>query len=187
MAGAATTGPRPQVTTATPWGPLRTGRWLALVLLLWVGALSPLGAQGLESRFDPQRDAAADVAAAVAQAATQGKHVIVDVGGEWCAWCHILDRFIAGHAEIRQAIASDFVWVKVNWSPANRNERLLSAWPKITGYPHLFVLDATGRVLRSQPTVQFEAGKDYDEARMLAFLRANRPAAPAATASAERP
>jgi hypothetical protein len=64
----------------------------------------------------------------------------------------------------------------VNWSPANKNERVLSAWPRVTGYPHLFVLDAAGRVVRSQPSVELEAGKDYDAVKMLAFLRASRPA-----------
>lgn len=141
-----------------------------------LAALPPAaGAQGLDSRFDPRRDAAADVARAVAQAAAEGKHVIVDVGGEWCSWCHILHRFVLKNEDVRSAIESDFVWVKVNWSPANRNERLLSAWPRITGYPHLFVLDGTGRVLRSQPSAELEAGKDYDRAKVLAFLRESRP------------
>lgn len=172
---AAATAPLPLLVPAVRWARRRGCSWLAAVLLLWAAALQPLAAQGLQARFDPQRDAPADVAAAVAQAAAQGKHVIVDVGGQWCAWCHILDRFIADHTEVRQQIASGFVWVKVNWSPANRNEPLLSAWPKITGYPHLFVLDAKGQLLRSQATVQFESGRDYDEAKMLAFLRENRP------------
>jgi thioredoxin-related protein len=146
---------------------------LAVVLCLasFAGAT-----QGLDAKFDPRRDAAADVARALAQAGAEGKHVIVDVGGEWCAWCHILHRFIARTAEVRAAIETDFVWVKVNWSPANKNERVLSAWPRVTGYPHLFVLDAAGRVVRSQPSVELEAGKDYDAVKMLAFLRASRPA-----------
>lgn len=146
---------------------------LALVLCL---AVFQAGAQGLESKFDARRDAAADVARAVAQAGAEGKNVIVDVGGEWCAWCHILHGFIARQPDVRAAIDADFVWVKVNWSPANKNERLLSAWPKVTGYPHLFVLDRAGRVIRSQPSVELEAGKDYDRAKVLAFLRDSRPA-----------
>ena len=132
-------------------------------------------AQGLDAKFDPRRDAAADVARAVARADAEGKHVIVDVGGEWCAWCHILHRFIARNAEVRAAIEADFVWVKVNWSPANKNEQVLSAWPKVAGYPHLFVLDRSGRLLRSQPSVELESGRDYDAAKVLSFLRDSRP------------
>lgn len=139
--------------------------------------LSPFAdvvAQGLGSRFDARRDAAADVARSLAQAADEGKRVIVDVGGEWCAWCHALDRFIAAHRAVSSSIESGFVWVKVNFSPANRNERLLLSWPSIPAYPHLFVLDAKGSVIRSQPTADLQADRDYDKAKVLQFLQESR-------------
>ncbi|HEX8740377.1 MAG TPA: thioredoxin family protein [Casimicrobiaceae bacterium] len=128
------------------------------------------GAADLPAKFDPSRDAARDVATAVALAKTAGKHVIVDVGGEWCPWCHILDRFVASHADVLARVRAHYVWVKVNVSKANRNELLLSRWPRVDGYPHLFVLDANGRLLHSQDTGPLEAGETYDEARVLAFL-----------------
>jgi len=124
--------------------------------------------------FDPGRDAAADVAAAVALAARQRKHVLVEVGGKWCTWCHVLDRFFRTHDDMRRLRDEHYVWVKVNWSPQNRNEALLASWPKVTGYPHLFVLDGTGQLIHSQTTGELEAGKDYDREKMLAFLRDNR-------------
>ena len=129
------------------------------------------------AKFDPSRDAAADVRAAVDQARAQKKRVLVDVGGEWCIWCHILDKFVASHAEVKKLVDDHYVWVKVNWSPQNRNEALLAQWPKIKGYPHLFVLDDQGKLLHSQDTSELEAGKDYDEQKMLAFLRKYRRAA----------
>jgi hypothetical protein len=93
------------------------------------------------------------------------------VGGEWCTWCHVLDRFIASHPQVRQVLDQDYVRVKVNYSPQNRNEAVLGRWPKATGYPHFYVLDASGQLLASQATSAFERGQDYDEARLLAFLR----------------
>ncbi|HSW17673.1 MAG TPA: thioredoxin family protein [Ramlibacter sp.] len=147
----------------------------ALALAAWP-AFSPLAAaHSLGSKFDARRDAVADVAEAVSRAAAEGKHVIVDVGGEWCVWCHILERFVASHDEVRGLIDKHFVWVKVNYSPANKNERLLSAWPAVAGYPHLFVLDGQGRLIRSQPSAQLEGRQDYDLKKMLAFLRAAAP------------
>ena len=53
----------------------------------------------------------------------------------------------------------------------NKNEALLSKWPAIRGYPHLFVLDGDGRLLHSQETDVLEAGKDYDRAGFSEFLR----------------
>jgi len=128
-------------------------------------------AQGPPDKFDPARDAAADVASAVATARAQGKRVLVDVGGEWCAWCHIMDRYFARDGEARALRDAGYVWVKVNWSKENRNEALLSRWPKIAGYPHLFVLDADGRLVHSQDTSELEKGKDYDAAKVVAFLK----------------
>ena len=128
-------------------------------------------AQDLPSKFDPQRDAAKDIATATALAKSQGKRVLVDVGGEWCRWCHILDRFLAAQTEIKAVLDSRYVTVKVNWSPENKNEAVLSRWPKIKGYPHLFVLDSDGKLLHSQDTGSLEAGDSYDAAKVLAFLK----------------
>jgi thiol:disulfide interchange protein len=143
----------------------------------WLLALACCGfsvlaqAQVLPTKFDPSRDAASDVRTAVDKARAQRKQVLVDVGGEWCIWCHILDRFIASHAPVKRLLEDNYVVVKVNWSPQNRNETLLSQWPRIKGYPHLFVLDDKGQLVHSQDTSELEAGRDYDEGKVLAFLR----------------
>ena len=126
-------------------------RNLVLVAML-VAGMATARAQDLASRFDPARDAARDVATAAATAKAQGKRVLVDVGGEWCSWCHILDRFVAENGDVRGLVDAGYVWVKVNWSKENKNEALLSRWPKIDGYPHLFVLDGDGKLLHSQNT-----------------------------------
>src|SRR3954467_3032035 len=81
-------------------------------------------------RFDPRRDAQADVQQALAVAQAEGKRVLIDVGGEWCSWCHILDRFIAAHPEVQRTLQAQYVRVKVNFSPQNRNEKVLGRWPK---------------------------------------------------------
>lgn len=134
------------------------------------------GIHALPEKFDPGREAAADVQQAMALAQAQRKRVLVDVGGEWCVWCHIFDRFVAARPAVQKAMQDHYVLVKVNYSPQNRNEALLSQWPKAKGYPHFYVLDAAGKVLASQPSVELESGKDYDEAKVLAFLRRNAPA-----------
>ena len=127
-------------------------------------------AQGLPEKFDPARDAAADVATAVATAKAQRKRVLVDVGGEWCSWCHILDRFFASHADLDALRDARYVWLKVNHSKENENRAFLSRWPKVAGFPHLFVLGADGKLLHSQDTGELEQGGSYDAAKMRAFL-----------------
>jgi len=64
--------------------------------------------------------------------------------------------------------------VKVNYSPENKNEAVLSTFPKISGYPHLFVLDEGGRLLHSQDSGELESGEGHDPAKVLAFIQAWR-------------
>jgi len=120
--------------------------------------------------FDPARDAARDLDTALRIARASNRNVIVDVGGEWCSWCHIMDRFFAADPELDRLRDRNFVWLKVNFSKQNPNEAFLRRWPKIEGYPHLFVLDATGRLLHSQDTSGLESGRSYDPAAVYAFL-----------------
>ena len=147
-------------------------KFIAAVLALLMSLGLP--AQDLPAKFDPQRNAAADLATATAAAKAQHKRVLVDVGGEWCPWCHILDRFVAANADVKKIVDENYVWLRLNWSPQNRNEAVLSRWPRVKGYPHLFVLDGDGRLVHSQDTGQLEAGKDYDKDKVLAFLRQQR-------------
>lgn len=128
-------------------------------------------AQDIRSKFDPSRDASKDVAAAIATAKAQGKRVIVDVGGEWCTWCHIMDRFVLSNADVNALVDANYVWVKVNFSRDNKNEALLAKWPEIKGYPHLFVLNADGKLLHSQETGSLESAREYDKAKFMDFLK----------------
>lgn len=133
-------------------------------------------AAGLRASFDPLRDPVADLETAKVEAARGGKRILLDVGGEWCSWCHILDKFVEGDAEIRSFRDANFVWIKVNYSEENENQAFLSAYPPIKGYPHLFVLDAEGKLLHSQFTGELEQGKGYDRSKFFDFLKAWAPA-----------
>ena len=129
----------------------------------------------LPVKFEAGRDAAADVQQALTLAQAQRKLVFVDVGGEWCTWCHVFDRFIASRAEVQKLLGERYVLVKVNYSPQQRNEQLLSRFPKARGYPHFYVLDSGGKVLASQASAELEGGNDYDETKVLAFLKRHQP------------
>lgn len=144
---------------------------LLITALLALACVPGWSAGGLPEKFDAQRDALADVQHAVTLARDQGKSVLVDVGGEWCTWCHIFDRFAASQAPVRETLRAHYILVKVNYSPQNRNERLLSQWPKARGYPHFYVLDAAGKLVASQPSGDLESGNGYSEEKVLAFLR----------------
>lgn len=134
-------------------------------------------------RYDPSRDAVQDIDAAAAEAARSGRLVLLEIGGEWCVWCHYLDDFLATHGKIRKSLEETFVVVKVNFGPKNKNEQALSRYPKIKGYPHLFILGADGKYLGSQDTGELEKGKSYDPKVFQAFIDKWRAQTPSAAAS----
>jgi thiol:disulfide interchange protein len=128
------------------------------------------------TEFDPRRDAASDIALAIVEAKRTNRRVLLDVGGKWCIWCRIMDDYFARNADLLKLRDENFVTVKVNFSLENENKEVLSKYPAIPGYPHLFVLEADGKLLHSQPTGELEEGKSYDREKMVAFLKKWAPA-----------
>ena len=123
------------------------------------------------TKFDPARDAAKDIRDALAEAARTNRRVLLDVGGEWCIWCKRLDSLMVRDSTLSAYLAANYVALKVNYSRENKNEEVLSRYPKIKGYPHLFVLDAEGTLLHSQDTGTLEKGKGHDPEKVMEFLK----------------
>ena len=120
--------------------------------------------------YDPARNPDQDLRDAQAEAGRSGKRILLDVGGEWCSWCHRFDAFFEQNTRLLELRNKNFIMLKVNVSPKNLNQKFLSQYPKIPGYPHLFVLEANGKLLQSQDTSQLELGNSYSLDRVEAFL-----------------
>jgi len=65
---------------------------------------------------------------------------------------------------------SNFVLLKVNMSPFNENIAFLNQYPKIPGYPYLFVLDADGKLIVAKDTGALEQGSGYSAKSLTDFL-----------------
>jgi len=151
---------------------------LALLAFAAFGQESkPHSSKVMPPKYDPERDANKDVQDAVGEANRTGKRVLLDVGGEWCVWCHRMDSFIEQNPELMKLLEKYYIVVKINVDPKNKNEAVLSHYPEIPGYPHLFVLDMKGNLLHSQNTSKLEAGKSYDLNRFMSFLKKWAPTA----------
>jgi thioredoxin-related protein len=140
----------------------------------------PVTAQTVESeievkkvmvKFDPARDAAKDIEDAIAEAKVSNRRILLDVGGEWCIWCHRLDDLFESEPELNKYLHDNFVVVKINFSKENENKEVLSKYPKVAGYPHFFVLNKNGKLLHSQNTGDLEAGKGHDRDKVFKFLK----------------
>lgn len=120
--------------------------------------------------YDVNRNPNADGRAALKLAKETNRRVLIEVGGDWCVWCHVLDRFINDHPELKSRLHETFVVLKVNVSDENDNAEFMASLPPNIGYPHMYVTDANGTVLHSQDTAEFRMNGKYSEQRFLAFL-----------------
>jgi uncharacterized protein YyaL (SSP411 family) len=69
----------------------------------------------------------------VTEAARSGRRVLLEVGGEWCIWCHRLEAFWQEYPDLAELLEANFVMVKINFSPDNENRQVLSRYPEIPG------------------------------------------------------
>jgi thiol:disulfide interchange protein len=122
-------------------------------------------------KFDPRRNPDTDLKDAIAKATAENKRIILDVGGEWCGWCRLMDKFIYQNAVLGELERNNYIWVKINMSEENENKAFLASYPRASGYPHLFVLEKDGTLLQSQDTSLLEdGGKSYDLEKFTEFL-----------------
>ncbi len=122
--------------------------------------------------YDPEKNALNQLDHAVQEAKKQNKHVLVQVGGNWCPWCIKLHSFIQEHSELDSIISADYIPVRINYSKENKNKAALEQleYPGRFGFPVLVILDAGGSRIHTQDTGLLESGNGYDYAKLKRFL-----------------
>ena len=120
--------------------------------------------------YDASRIPNADGRAALKLAKETNRKVLIELGGDWCSWCFVLDRFIKDHPKVESRLHQTFVVLKVNISDENDNVEFMSAFPPAQGYPHMYVTDSDGNILSSQDTAEFRENKKYSEVRFMDFI-----------------
>jgi thioredoxin-related protein len=143
---------------------------LVLPAVLWVLLTAAAPSRLPPAGYDPSRDPAADLKAAIPQAQKEHKRILLEVGGEWCVYCRLLNKTIHENQQLLSRLESNFIVLKVNFSDEVKNEAFLSRYPKIPSYPHLFVLDADGKLLLSQTPDDFLKNDKYVADLVLAFV-----------------
>jgi thioredoxin-related protein len=149
-------------------------------LVLFVLALSAtVTAQEQAKLYDPTLDGMKQLQDAVKKAKSENKHVFVQFGGNWCSWCIKFDAFCKADEEIMKVINDNFVTIKVNQSPENRNEAVMKLLenPGRFGYPVFIIVDGNGKRLHTQDSALLEEGNGYSKTKILSFLKGWSPAA----------
>jgi thioredoxin 1 len=119
---------------------------------------------------DPAQ-AQADLAEAVQKAAALHRRVVVVFGANWCADCHVLDRYLREEPN-RILLQSSFVLVHVNIGDGDRNLDIAARLgiPLYKGVPALAVLSESGELLFRQKQGEFEGMRRMSSGAVTALL-----------------
>jgi len=120
--------------------------------------------------YDKTRDPSADLTAAIPQAQRENKRILLEVGGEWCVYCRLLNKVVHADERLVKRLEDDFIVIKVNFSDDVKNETFLARYPAIRSYPHLFVLETDGTFLLSETPDSFMDKDRYVADKILTFL-----------------
>jgi len=122
--------------------------------------------------YHPEADAKKQIADAVIQSKKESKQVLLMVGGNWCRWCIMFQKFITADASIDSLIKADYVMEHINYSKEYKNLEVLKAldFPQRFGYPVFVILDGNGKRIHTQNSAYLEYGEGYSKERTMEFL-----------------
>lgn len=143
-----------------------------LLILLLTSTLIFSQEEGIHI-YNPDADAKANIAIAVEKAKSENKHVLLQIGGNWCPWCLKLHGFMAADPQIDSLMNADYVRVMVNYSKENKNDAIMKEleYPQRFGFPVLVVLDGNGRRIHTQDSWYLEKEKSYDQEKVIHFFK----------------
>jgi thiol:disulfide interchange protein len=105
--------------------------------------------------YDEAANAPQAVDAALARAKKNGKRVMIDLGGNWCADCRILAGLME-RPELRAFLDAHFELVSVDVGRFKKNLDIPARWgitERLEGVPAILVVTADGRLVNDKNNV----------------------------------
>ena len=129
--------------------------------------------------YNPYANATKDIELLLSKAKKEKKHLLIQVGGNWCIWCYRLNSFVQTDSLLKKLVNNNYITYHLNYSKENKNLDYLKklGYPQRFGFPAIIVLDAEGNRLHTQDTGLLEKGNGYDTEKVKAFLKNWSPAA----------
>jgi thiol:disulfide interchange protein len=152
---------------------------ISLALTLALSHLPQAAAQALGRKhiYSETANPVADVNAALAKAKAEHKRVLIDVGGDWCGDCQVIDIYF--HQQPNEGLLDkNYVVVHIYTdSDLGVNKAIAAKYgiPIGKGVPALSVLDASGKIIHSQQTGEFNDMRHMDSPSVTEFLSRWRP------------
>ena len=123
--------------------------------------------------YKPGEKAETEIARTVSEAKSSGKHVLIQIGGNWCIWCARFHEFVTKDAQLDSLMNANYVVYHLNYSKENYNAKLLTKYnfPQRFGFPVFLILDGDGKLLHTQNSWYLEDGKtSYEREKVKTFF-----------------
>jgi thioredoxin-related protein len=148
---------------------MRVSLILAFVLAYFVS-----GAQTSKpfNIYNAAENADQGIRQAIETASRSNKHVLIQIGGNWCSWCARFHKITTEDRQIDSLIRSSYVVYHLNYSKENKNQDVLAkySYPQRFGFPVFLILDGAGKLLHTQNSAYLEQDKGYSREKILDFL-----------------
>ena len=142
--------------------------------LLAVLALAAHGGQRAESLapYNPEADPHAELAAAKALAAREGRLLLVVFGANWCGDCRAFDA-AARQGELATLLDAHFVLAKVDVGNWDHNLDVVEAWgdPIAGGIPAIVVAQPDETILYASKAGDLARARHMDEAGLVSYFQ----------------
>jgi len=147
-----------------------------IIMLLMIDLNAQISAVKL---YNPEADAKTDIQNIVTKANTEGKHVLLQIGGNWCSWCVKFNKKTTENDTLKSILTNKYITYHLNYSKENWNEDILTSlgYPQRFGFPVFVVLDGKGNRLHTQNSVYLEEDKSYSTKEVLEFFNSWSPTA----------
>ena len=125
-----------------------------------------------KSLYNPAENAEKEIEYALMVAKSQGKHLLIQAGGNWCSWCIEFDRFSKADSGVNAIIKNNYIVYHLNWSKENENKKVFAKYgfPQRFGFPVFIILNSKGERIHTQNSEYLEEKKSYNVQKVKNFL-----------------
>jgi thioredoxin-related protein len=147
---------------------------LILCLVIVISTLATFAQDVEKSKiYNPLANAEQQISDAVAIAKKENKHVLLQIGGNWCIWCIRFHNFVTNDSMLKSTLDKNYVIVHINYSDENKNEKLMQKleYPARFGFPVFVILDANGKRIHTENSAYLEEDKGYSKKKVAEFFK----------------
>jgi len=142
--------------------------------LLFAICLAPLAlAEAEHDIYDEKADGREQIDAALAEAKTQDKHVLIVWGANWCGWCHRLEGVMQNDPSVRELLEDDYILVHIDLGHRTKHMDLAREYGcdfDAQAIAHSTILNQDGEAIAQMPHAKLLVDTDGDRVHSAALI-----------------